>query len=539
MSEFLDGFAIELLLPRLNDLRTMKEVTSFSIFDEHGDYDPKGVFSEDIFTELGGEYRSKNLAYLDMRANIIHPLIYDHLCRSRKLYKEIIGCKVYAKWNEDEFDFEVSTQEEGRTGIEFFLEYYKDITKKTGELSPTREKFYKLLDKYQDTTMRYCLVIPAGIRDIEINDENRPEYDEINNLYLKLMSAYSNLPKEPTEETSLALSRTKGRIQANIHEIFIYIRDAIAGKKKLIMKGVSSRSVTSGTRSVISPVVETPEFLFSPENIGGTKSVVGIFQFAGAVLPIAIFKMRELFLNKAFAGDREKSWLINTETLQREAVTPSPKTLDKWTTIKGMEKLVAGYRNKGARHKPIIIEGKYLALMYETDDTYKVYFDIDDCPSSVDRTKLRPITRTDLLYLSLEGVSDVLPALNARYPSCEHGSVFPGFLYLKSTTDSSLKYELDESGNKTDKFVRSFPKLGSRFHEAMCPASRHIERSGADYDGDQMNLVAAFCEESIAETRLLLRSKEFYLDSSGGLFYTAARDTVKLLAESLTSPAFR
>lgn len=539
MSEFLDGFAISLLFPKLNDLRGMKEVVNFSIFDETGENDPNGLFSEEIFAELGSEYRNKNFSYLDMRTEVLHPLIYDHLCRSRNIYKEIIGARVYATWSDDDHDFNVSTEAEGRTGIEFFLEHYKKITLKTGPLSPTRSKLYKLIDKYESMVMRYCLVIPAGIRDVEINDDNRPEYDEINDLYLRLMSSYSMLPKDPSDDHSLALSRTKGRVQENIHKIFVYIKDSLSGKKKLVMKGVSSRNITSGTRSVISPVVETPEFLFSPENIGGTKSVVGIFQFAGAVLPICIFKLRELFFNKAFFGDREDAALINISTLNKEFVKVSPKTLDKWTTIKGMEKLITGFRKKESRHKPIIIEGRYLALIYETSDSYKVYFDAKECPESVDHGKLRPVTLTDILYLSLEGVADILPSINARYPSCEHGSVFPTFLYLKSTTDSTLKYELDSQGNKTSKFVRSFPKLGARFHEAMCPASRHIERTGADFDGDQMNLIASFSEESIAEVRSLLRSKEFYISSSGGLFYTAARDTIKLLAASLTSPDFR
>lgn len=538
-SATLGGLAVKLLLPTRNDLRTMRPVTSFSVFDTDGEIDPKGLFSEELFGELGSEYRPKNFAYMDLRTLVIHPFIYERLCRSRKIYKEIAACRQYAVWDDATADFLPSTAELGSTGLQFLIDHLTKLTKKDPEtLSAGRKSLYALIDKYEDVTLRYALVMPAGIRDVEVKD-GRTEYDEVNDLYLRLQSSFSTLTPDALEADDLSTSRTRFRVQEAFFEVFSYIRDSIKGKTKLILKGVGSRAVVSGTRSVISPVIDNPEILFSPENIGGSKTVVGLFQFAAAVLPICIFKLREQFLDHVFFGDQQLVSLINPDTLKSERVTVSVKTLDRWTTIGGLERVVTGFRKKDSRHDPVLIAGRYVALVYETPKGWRIFRDIDECPAWVDRKKLRPVTLTDMLYLSLHEVADIIPSINGRYPSCEHGSIFPSFIYLKSTTTSTLKYALDHDGNPTARFARSYPTFGAKFHESMCAPSRHIQRLGADYDGDQMGLIAAFSEESIREIKALLAAKEFYVSASGKLFYSAERDTLSLLSKSLTSPLFR
>ena len=61
--------------------------------------------------------------------------------------------------------------------------------------SDIRDMRVKLVEMYRDRSMTSkILVLPAGLRDIEVDDNGRTNVHEINALYLKLLSISRVLP---------------------------------------------------------------------------------------------------------------------------------------------------------------------------------------------------------------------------------------------------------------------------------------------------------------------------------------------------------
>lgn len=93
---------LELLLLNQNHLRMMGEVKDLAIFESSStNFNPKGLFSTEIFGRVGSEDRTKKFGYIDLRIKVFHPLIYKHIVSLKKLYENILLGKVYAKFDNE------------------------------------------------------------------------------------------------------------------------------------------------------------------------------------------------------------------------------------------------------------------------------------------------------------------------------------------------------------------------------------------------------------------------------------------------------
>ena len=186
-------FNITLLNLTPEYLKMLSPITDLSIFDSNKDtYSSQGLFSNEIFGEVGTELRNKRFAYIDIKLPVLHPIVYKALTQARKMYIDIISGSQYATFSYKDNDFIKSDPIEGETGYHFFFKHYPQLLlQDTG--SDRRRQTIELLNKFRDRAIiDKIIVLPAGLRDVEFED-NRPTYDEINNYYKRLISLSNNI----------------------------------------------------------------------------------------------------------------------------------------------------------------------------------------------------------------------------------------------------------------------------------------------------------------------------------------------------------
>jgi hypothetical protein len=216
------------------------------------DLHPDGLFSIAIFGRIGDEQRDHQFSYVDLRTTVFHPLIYRTLGKLKGLYSEILTGRSYAVWSEVEKDFVASNEIDGLTGFNFFVKYWKSINfKSTG--SSGREDRIKLVEKYKDIALvDKILILPAGLRDVRMGDNNRLEFDEINDTYRRIIGISRTITTGGAKVTSSALDYSRLQLQLAFNEIYQLIETMLSGKTGFIQKKWSSRRVFNSTRNVIS-----------------------------------------------------------------------------------------------------------------------------------------------------------------------------------------------------------------------------------------------------------------------------------------------
>jgi hypothetical protein len=476
-------FNIDLLIPSPADVKNIRPIKVLDIFDGLSrNFHSDGIFSVDIFGKAGEERRNRLFSYIDMRVPIFHPVIFKTLCDLKGLYGEIMSGRSYALFDEDIKDFVRSDPLNGHTGYSFFLENFPKL--KFEERTSARREFnIKLIDKYRDNCLMDKLVVmPAGLRDYTIDDNGKPSEDEINGKYRKVLSMANTIDGVNTKLNSVYLDSVRFGLQIAVMEIYDYIKNLMEGKSKLVLGKWAGRKVFNSTRNVITSYIPNVDELHSSRTVKTNQTVVGMYQYLRSSLPITIKNVRDTFLRDVFIGPSSPAILVNKKTLKKEMVNLDPEHYDEWMTYEGLEKVMARFGEEDLRHDVLEINGYYLGLLYDDGEYYKFVQDKDDLPEGKDPKFLRPITYAELLYLSVYKTSINMPGFVTRYPITGYGSIYPCYIYLKSTVKSNVRKELNDQWEATGEVAQEFPINGAQFFNSMSPNVSHLARLGADFD---------------------------------------------------------
>lgn len=534
-------FNIELLQLSDADAKLMKPVKVLDIFQGaqgSRNFHPEGLFSIDIFGRIGDEKRNKTYSYIDLKVSVFHPLIFEILGKLKGLYHDIILGNGYAIWDNAIKDFVKSTPTKGSTGMSFFLEHFNSINFEETD-STKREFNIKLINKYKDKLLiNKILVMPAGLRDFEFDEAGKPSEDEINNLYRKVIAISNLIEAHNKGYNTDAFDNIRALLQTNIYELYEYIKSLLEGKHKLILGKWATRRVQNGTRNVITTVHNNTDVLNSPLTVGYNQTVVGLFQYLKATLPISIYNLRSGFLTKVFSGANSPAILVDMKTLRKKMVNVDPESFDDWMTSEGLEKVINRYGEEDLRHMPIIIEGYYLGLIYkgpEYNGCYKLFQDIDELPKDFDSKYIYPITLTELLYTAVYEKSSELYGFFTRYPITGYGSIYPCGIYLKTTVPSEVRLELDDSWHPGTKTAYQFPIVDAQFVNSMSPAPSHLALLGADFDGDTGSLTIVFTDESTEEVKKKLASRDYYVNPNNTMNFSGNTDIIEYVLANMTA----
>ena len=472
-------FNIDLLTPTNKDFSGMEPVTSLSIFEGatkqfHND----GLFSTTKFGRIGDVSRSRRYSYIDFKLPVFHPVIYNTLGKLKRLYLEIISGKTYATWDKVEKDFVKSNQLDGQTGFHFFEQHWKDIVFKENN-SDTRTENIRLIKKFKERSLTSLLVVmPAGLRDYEIKDNGQEEEEEINTLYRKMLSLANSISVNAFKSTPELYNQSRVNIQYTFVDIYELILGSIKGKKKLYMGKWASRAIHDSTRNVITTTNVNIQNLGDPLNPGFNHTIVGLYQVAKAIAPITRFRLREI-LGKSFIDPKLPISVVDNKTLGKKTVIVKPSEFDLWMTDEGLDKIINTFGVEHLRQKPITIGGEFLALLYNNGKTFKIFYDIEELPNPEMVEHVKPLRFCDLFYIALFPVAGNYPALITRYPITGFGSIYPSYMYMRSTVDSQRLTMLGDDWQPTDVIAPEFPAEGS-FFNSVSPSPSRLSGLGAD-----------------------------------------------------------
>lgn len=440
------AFNIQLLQGRKGVVSLLKEVNSLDIFDNPGssNFHASGLFSTEIFGRVGSDERDRTFGYVNLKTSILHPLVWSLLQRVKGLYQGILTGKEFGKWDGKLKDFVKSDDVEGDTGYAFFMEHWEELKIPEGK-SPIRQKRVKLLNQYRTEAINeHILVMPAGLRDVDVSG-GRVKEGEINEHYRRLISISNTVASTTYKDTSV-FNKARVSQQLAFNEIYNTIETLLSGKKGFLAAKWASRNIINGTRNVISamdPSIADLDDIHAPT---ANDTIAGLWQVSRGALPIFIKALKDGILAPIFGSGEGSAKLIDVKTLKSEFANITPKTFDKWNTLEGLEKVIASLSTVSLRSKPVMVEGRYLALVYKPKKTkvFKIFYDIEELPEGMDVADVHPITYFELIYLAYYRDVNKLKGLPTRYPIEGEGSIYPSRIYLKTTVVSESRTELDD-----------------------------------------------------------------------------------------------
>ncbi len=263
-------------------------------------------------------------------------------------------------------------------------------------------------------------------------------------------------------------------------------------------------------------------------------TIVGLYQTIKGLLPIAIFQTRTKFLSNVFDPESSRAMLINKKTLKLEPTDISEKSRSRWITDDGLEETINKLSQDAIKNSPIVIDDHYLLLVYDDGKEIRIINDIDKLPTDKDKKHVRPITYGELFYLSIFDIVKEYPAYLTRYPVTEYGSIVPVTVYLKSTV-KGRKVNVWLPGAFEPKKAIEYPIVGTKYLQSMAPPTKHLERLGADMDGDKCSLNFEWSEDSKKELMDLLHSRKYYITPNGEVAFSADNLTNEILMKVLTA----
>lgn len=481
MSGDLAAFNIDLLLLNDDEAKNLAPIASMdSLEGATKNFHPSGLFSPEIFGKVGTEYRNRRFAYINLKVDILHPTVFYAVLQLKRFYGEIISGSSYAVWNEETNDFVKSNFMEGDTGYAFFMEHLPKIAFVKNN-SVSRSFNIDLVKKYMDQCfLKRYIVIPAGIRDFEYDKEGKPSEDEINTLYRKVLAVSNMVPGSVNPDFINTLDGIRYNLQLAVNNVYDYLKNLVEGKRKLTLGKWASRNVYNGTRNVITGMAVNVSHPNDPRSVKDNETVVGLYQFMKSVLPVSIFNLRNGFLSNVFPGPDVPAVLTNPKTLHKEQITVPSELFDNWMSEEGVEKILTQFSVEDLRHTVIKHEGYYFGLIYNDGKYFKLLQDINELPEGFDRSKVKPLTLTELLYVSVYEVSKTIPAFITRYPITGLGSIYPSMTHLKTTIPDLVLEELNETWQPSGKIAPHFPIPEKPFFNSMAPSGSHLGRLGGD-----------------------------------------------------------
>lgn len=544
MAKVKEPFNISILKLEPRQLKFLPKVKSLSIRDPStGNFHDDGFYSYTIFGNAGSEDRFTRFGTIECKVEILHPIIYDRLCRLKHLYGDILSGKAYAVWDEEKADFFSSDALTGSTGYAFFAQHVEKIRFKVTE-SPARDLRIKVVEDNMHKAMtRHILVAPAGIREIDIKEDGFEREQEVTELYRKFLAISNTIPEDMKDYNDPIYDGQRWSLQRTFNEIYDIFFDMFGGKKGVFQGRFGSRRTWNSTRNVISAIDPTTAVLGATNQPSCTAVQLGIYQLTKSVLPVTQHALRTGILAEIFGRDVGEVDLVDTQTLESTRVKIDPEDSDDFITWDGVERLCNSLADPGVRNLPVLVKGRYLALMYTTPTAFRIVRSITDIPEELRKGQgvdIHPITYAELIYLSGYRLWNRQSAMITRFPVSGTGSVIPLNIYARTTVKAIPRQELDSDFQSMgpDFIAWEYPEWheGATFVETTIIPSCYLKSTGADFDGDTVAVNAVYSLEAVGDIKKAHRTRSFWVNGKNKLNIDLEYDTAAFMLRNLTGP---
>lgn len=527
-------FNISLLDPTRDRLMGLLPVTSLDIYGTDGDFHPDGLYSNIIFGKPNDPMRMRRDGYIDLRTEILHPKLFNELIRLKGFYSGIMGGTIYAVWNSKIKDFERSDVLDGRTGYSFFMEHLAKIDFQRND-SSIRDLRIDLIKKFLKRGMvRYVMVLPAGLRDITVDDTGRTTEDEINDYYRSMLRA-SNVVSTSIGAADISnLDGIRWTLQQSFNNVFKHIETILSGKRGFLLAKWGGRNIHNGSRNIITAMDPAPIKLNSPSSFSMTDTMIGIYQFMASVPDITIHNLKTSLIGEFINQLPKQVAVVDTKTLKSVTIEPSQDTVTAWGSNDGLYKLISNFAKAKHRHDSIIVDGHFVKLIYRDDKSWRLLDDISELPAELDPQNVKGITWVELFYIISLDSSKQLHGLVTRYPITGDGSIYPSKIFLRSTSVSESLVELDSDWGSSSRVYPMMPVLNKPFIDSMSVNPKYLKALGGDYDGDKCSFNILTSQEANQEIETYLKSEVQFLSPSGKLRYGVTGDIENLVLHNFT-----
>lgn len=155
--------------------------------------------------------------------------------------------------------------------------------------------------------------------------------------------------------------------------------------------------------------------------------------------------------------------------------------------------------------------------------------------AAIDRTKLRPLTRVEMLYLATFAATHSGYTTVTRFPAVETGSIYPSQVVILTTSPSRIVTFKSQYLSDVAIELPHYPNLSTNIYsDAVTIHPSKTTGMGADYDGDKINVNFLLTTEATAEAKAHLNSPMSIISPAGKFYDTVNTNAVRFTLHALT-----
>ncbi|MNM09008.1 hypothetical protein D3C81_190880 [compost metagenome] len=529
---------LALLDPRTIVPGVFKPVTSTDAFEGMTqNLNDDGLYSLEIFGKLGSKERDRTEAFIDVKLPIFNPTYLKALIQIKALYQGILRGAEYGLWDEEAKDFIKSNILEGETGFSAFTKRFPSINFATTDSYKRGQRVTLVNENRGKALTDKVLVIPAGLRDIQFQANGAPTEPEITELYKALMFRVRVILAGKSDANNPLYDTVRWGVQNAFNEIDKYLFGLLEGKGGILQKRMSTRGVHGGTRNVITARKVSRPRLNEDNGVSPNSVDMGLYQSLLNFQYVCIHAMLTKYLERIFTSGSQTAKLVNPKTLEFEYVEVKSQTVEKWTTATGLSKMFNGFADVSLRNKEVVVEWRYLALVYDDGVDVCVLHDINDLPEGKDRKLVRPITYMELFYLSCHDVIAEQVTQQTRYPIIGIGSIFPAKVNLLTIAGASRRIVRSPIDWDEREVCMRYPHRVETpdYFDAMSVDPSREAGLDSDHDGDQLNSNSVCAEDSKEQVNDLFGRREYYISGTGRFLYDPINEPILFMFKAATS----
>ena len=267
----IDKFCEETII----DKRYLPEITSTSIKQTNGVYDPRGLFSQNYFGQENSSTWKTMLGKIVIPFPVIHPAIFyiinrriSHLLKWINLdygfvKDPTISNSLILSNKNNKYDYC------GISDLYNNSQLICDALLRTGKFETPLSKviLQRIVDRKIPIFTRNVIVMPPAYRppDQKISSDQ----DDINKFYIKILDEINILRSALGSKDKLLANRILSNIQTLYNTLFNCMIDKIKGKQGLIRGALLGKNVDFSGRAVI-----VPDPLIKPSQLGVPRTML-------------------------------------------------------------------------------------------------------------------------------------------------------------------------------------------------------------------------------------------------------------------------
>lgn len=459
---------------KTNDL---KEVKSQHIYKTQNQFNPEGLFSEEIFGQTAEEQKYR-CGYIKLPVHVFNPSVAKTIiARSGGIIRKM----AYGETKCDLKNGVLVPNKEGQyCGLKDLYEIWDQIDiRKT--LNTRSDDNIVILTKSPKRLIfnDKVLVLPPAFRPIGMRNGRRTK-NELNSLYTHIIGL-----KSVTAHTTSNVYQIYAKFQDSVMNIYTYIHDYVGSKNGFFQKHLLAKTTTFTARNVIS----APRYNTDMPPVGIFKTGYPLHTCATLFRPLVTFQMKQFFTYS------------NIQDIHPNKEEVKPGVLSNIYDNKMIEDLCTIYmENPGSRFRIMYLDAE------NTIPLQMEYLDIKK-----NETVTRPVTLTDVIYLCCKiAIEDAgRMVFTVRYPIGDYLGSFFTKVHILSTLETTRIQFRGETYNyyPVIDVERPHNRVATSFIETINMSNSRLKALGADYDGDTVKSIGLWSDEANQKAEELMYSK--------------------------------